>query len=100
MGISGNGHEAVVGLLLEAGADAYGGANTSLSIYMNPLWKVAQNGHEAVVRMLLNKGADVNAGASDGNMVQHRVKLQYSVQDSSRSWWLLMLFTLLVRGRL
>ncbi|KAH7113154.1 hypothetical protein B0J13DRAFT_515595 [Dactylonectria estremocensis] len=53
------GHEAVVKLLLEKGADVqakdryYGGT---------PLWWAAQNGHEAaVVKLLLENGADVEA---------------------------------------
>jgi ankyrin repeat protein len=54
-----NGHEAVVRLLLEKGADVEAKAKygeTALS------WAAA-NGHEAVVRLLLEKGADVEAKA-------------------------------------
>ncbi|KAH8652933.1 hypothetical protein BGZ61DRAFT_374430, partial [Ilyonectria robusta] len=54
------GHNAVVKLLLDKGADVeakdknnrYGGT---------PLWWAAQNGHAAVVKLLLGKGADVEA---------------------------------------
>jgi ankyrin repeat protein len=50
-----NGHEAVVGLLLEKGADIefkdrrYG---------QTPLLWAAEMGHEAVVKLLLEKGAE------------------------------------------
>jgi len=56
-----NGHEAVVRLLIEKGADLesrdskYG--QTSLSL-------AAENGHEAVVKLLLEKGADLESKGS------------------------------------
>ena len=58
------GHEAVVELLLEKGADvdAQGG------YYGNALQAAADGGHEAVVKLLLEKGADVDAqGGYYGN---------------------------------
>ena len=56
-----NGHEAVVRLLLEDGADV----NATLRFpgreeEMAQIW-AAENGHEAVVRLLLKGGADGNA---------------------------------------
>ncbi|RYP56595.1 hypothetical protein DL771_011716 [Monosporascus sp. 5C6A] len=52
------GHEAVVKLLLEKGADVEGKSNYD---GRTPLWRAAENGHEAVVKLLLEKGADVEA---------------------------------------
>jgi len=49
------GHEAVVKLLLEKGADV-----ESKDWYgWTPLWQAAENGHEAVVKLLLEKGTNV-----------------------------------------
>ena len=50
----GNGHEAVVKLLLEKGADQESKGSES---GRTPLSSAAMNGHEAVVIMLLEKGA-------------------------------------------
>jgi ankyrin repeat protein len=61
------GHEAVVRLLLDKGADV----NAQGGVYHNALQAASERGHEAVVRLLLNKGADVNAqGGSLGNALQ------------------------------
>jgi ankyrin repeat protein len=61
------GHEAVVRLLLEKGAEV----NAQGGIYGNALQAASHVGHEAVVRLLLEKGADVNAeGGCFGNALQ------------------------------
>jgi hypothetical protein len=61
------GYEAVVGLLLEKGADV----NTQGGHYGNALQAASFKGHEPVVRLLLEKGADVNAqGGHYGNALQ------------------------------
>ena len=52
-----NGHEAVVKLLLEKGADV----ESKSSNGRTPLSWAAENGHEAVVKLLLEKGADVES---------------------------------------
>jgi ankyrin repeat protein len=49
------GHETVVELLLEKGADLECKSNYGET----PLCQAAQNGHEAVVRLLLERGAGV-----------------------------------------
>ena len=48
------GHEAVVKLLLEQGAEVESKDEDGRT----PLWRAARNGHEAVVKLLLEKGAD------------------------------------------
>ncbi|KAL9483571.1 hypothetical protein ACSS6W_002360 [Trichoderma asperelloides] len=69
----GKGHETVVKLLLEKGADVKAivrlllekGAYVEVKdVHTNqtPLSLAAENGHEAIVRLLLKKGADVQAG--------------------------------------
>jgi ankyrin repeat protein len=61
------GHEEVVRLLLDKGADVnvHGGACG------NALHAASEGGHEAVVKMLLEKGADVNAeGGYYGNALR------------------------------
>jgi ankyrin repeat protein len=52
------GHEAVVKLLLEKGAEV---DSKDSKHGWTPLWWAAGNGHEAVVRLLLEKGADVDS---------------------------------------
>jgi ankyrin repeat protein len=61
------GHEAVVRLLLEKGADidrTTGSGRTALHL-------AAMSGHLAVVRLLLEKGADVDGTTSNGQMALH-----------------------------
>lgn len=52
------GHEAVVKLLLDKGAEvnAQGG-----SYYNNALQVALSGGHKAIVKLLLDKGAEINA---------------------------------------
>jgi ankyrin repeat protein len=57
-----DGHEAIVRLLLEKGADVEARANNRRTALIG----AAGGGHEAVVRLLLEKGADVEARANDG----------------------------------
>ncbi|QGA15961.1 hypothetical protein EYB26_003628 [Talaromyces marneffei] len=56
-----NGHEAVVKLLIDNGADL----NAS-DPYGTPLSHASKNGHEAVVKLLIDNGADVNASDQNG----------------------------------
>ena len=53
-----NGHEMVVKLLVEKGADVNSKDDRD---GWTPLWRAAENGHEAVVELLVEKGADVNS---------------------------------------
>ena len=57
-----NGHEAIVRVLREAGADVNKAADNGGM----PLITGAQNGHEAIVRVLREAGADVNKAADNG----------------------------------
>jgi ankyrin repeat protein len=57
-----NGHEAVVGLLLEKGLDDDG----RVALY----W-AAENGHEEAVGLLLKNGVDVNAKDEYGSTALH-----------------------------
>ena len=57
-----NGHDAVVRVLLDAGADKDLAANDGCT----PLFIAAQNGHDAVVRALLDAGADKDLARNDG----------------------------------
>ena len=57
-----NGHEAVVQMLLKAGADVKAVTKDGRT----PLHEAAYNGHEAVVQMLLKAVADVKAVDKDG----------------------------------
>ena len=54
---SSNGHEAIVWLLLEKGADV----NAQGGPFGNALQAASWGDHEAIVQLLLKKGADVNA---------------------------------------
>ncbi|KAF8960319.1 hypothetical protein BDZ97DRAFT_1922228 [Flammula alnicola] len=54
---SGQGHEAIVKLLLKKGANV----NVQGGHYHNALQAASSEGHEAVVKVLLQKGAEVNA---------------------------------------
>jgi ankyrin repeat protein len=54
-----NGHEDIVRLLIEKGADV----NARVDAYEPALQVAAANGHENIVRLLLEKGAYVNADA-------------------------------------
>lgn len=54
---SGNGHEAVVRLLIENGADV----NARYEGNYTVLHTAAITGHETVVQLLIEKGADVNS---------------------------------------
>ncbi|RDL30694.1 uncharacterized protein BP5553_10039 [Venustampulla echinocandica] len=60
------GHEVIVQLLLENGADIEAGAGNVLQI-------AALEGHQAVVQLLLQKGVDVNALCNHGETALHRV---------------------------
>ena len=58
-----NGHEAVVKLLLEKGAELDAKDD---SLGRTLLWRAAENGHEAVVKLLLEKGAEPEAKDWEG----------------------------------
>src|SRR5437773_163750 len=58
-----NGHERVVRVLLEAGADVNAAAGRGGIFSGTALQGASRNGHERVVRVLLEAGADVNAAA-------------------------------------
>ncbi|WYZ44174.1 hypothetical protein EsH8_VII_000610 [Colletotrichum jinshuiense] len=61
------GHEKLVQMLLDKGADV----NPAGGLYDNPLQTASLRGHEKIVQMLLDKGADVNAqGGRYGNALQ------------------------------
>ena len=61
------GHETIVTMLLEKGADV----NAQGGFYGNALQAASSGGHDQVVQMLLDKGADVNAqGGGYGNALQ------------------------------
>jgi ankyrin repeat protein len=59
---AGGGHEVVVRMLLDKGADVEAKDEDGRT----PLLCAAERGHEAVVRMLLDKGADIEAKDKDG----------------------------------
>ena len=58
MWAAGNGHEAVVKLLLEKGAELVSNDDKS---GQTPLSLAAERGHEAVVKLLLEKGAKLES---------------------------------------
>jgi ankyrin repeat protein len=74
-----NGHEAVVQMLLEKGADA--NAKTKSKVNNDDddddddgttaLHLAAEGGHEAVVRLMLEKSADINAKNNSGQTALH-----------------------------
>jgi ankyrin repeat protein len=64
---SANGHQAVVHLLIEAGADL----NAQKLEGMTALHEAAKNGHEAVVRRLLDANAQVDTQDRDGMTALH-----------------------------
>ena len=64
---AGNGHEAVVRLLLKKGADATAEDKEG----QTALHWAAGSGHEAVVRLLLDKRPDVTARDESGSMTLH-----------------------------
>ncbi|KAF9050900.1 ankyrin repeat-containing domain protein [Rhodocollybia butyracea] len=108
-GAAGSGHETVVRLLLEMGADvnaqggthgnalqaaAFNGNETIVSVLLekgaevnaqggghgNALQAAARRGHEAIVSLLLKKGAAVNAqGGTDGNALQAAASMGHQV---------------------
>ena len=51
-----NGHDEIVKLLLEEGADP----NTCNDHGRSPLWRAAFNGHTTTVQLLLQSGADAD----------------------------------------
>ena len=57
-----HGHEAVVQVLIEAGANVI----KALDYGATTLYAAAGNGHETVVRALIELGADVNKAMDDG----------------------------------
>lgn len=58
------GHEEIVGLLLEAGADA--GAVARNSLRVQAIHSAAAGGHTAIVKILLDHGADPNVRQEGG----------------------------------
>jgi ankyrin repeat protein len=76
-----SGHETVVRLLLEKGADVAAKCKGGLT----PLHCAAQNGHEAVVWLLLEKGADAEAEDENGWMALH-----FAVQNGHKEVELLV----------
>ena len=58
--VAGSGHTQIVGLLLKAGADIYGGT------FVTPLYMACEGGKSETVRVLLEAGADVDKAAADG----------------------------------
>ncbi len=65
----GHGHEAVVALLLQRGAEV--NAKNSVSEVESPLHLACRGGHYAVVAMLLKNGADWNASNTNGETPLH-----------------------------
>lgn len=67
------GHENMVRLLLENGADIVAGAKYGWTA----LHSAAINGHDGVVRLLLETGADIEAKANEGSTTLH-----YAARDT------------------
>ncbi|KAK5635619.1 hypothetical protein RRF57_011331 [Xylaria bambusicola] len=57
-----NGHEEIVQLLVEKGADI----ESKDSIGRTPLLWAAEEGHQEIVQLLVEKGADVNSKSTSG----------------------------------
>ncbi|KAJ5588763.1 hypothetical protein N7537_011441 [Penicillium hordei] len=90
MWASSNGHDRIVELLLERGANV----NAQGGLYGNALQAACSGGHDKIAQMLLERGADVNAqGGEDGNALQaarrggyhHIVKLLQGHQFADQS---------------
>jgi ankyrin repeat protein len=75
------GHEAVVRLLLDRGADA----NAGMDRESTPLCGAARAGHEAVVRLLLDRGADVNAKTGWRHEAVVRLLLDHGAYTNART---------------
>ena len=71
-----NGHEAMIKLLLEEGAEL---ESKDSKFSRTPLLWAAEKGHEAVVKLLLNKGADLESEDSLG-----RMPLSYAAEDGHK----------------
>ncbi|MCJ1344209.1 hypothetical protein MMC31_002412 [Peltigera leucophlebia] len=72
-----NGHEAVVKLLLEKGADG----ESKDSYNQTPLFWAANNGHESVVKLLLEEGVDVEPKDSKYG----RVPLSWAAENGHKT---------------
>ncbi|TVY23462.1 Ankyrin repeat domain-containing protein [Lachnellula hyalina] len=68
------GHEQMVTLLLDLGADINTRNNEYSTCGSTPLMVAARNGHERLVRLLLNKGSDVNGtNKTEGGALEEAV---------------------------
>eukprot|EP00752_Nemacystus_decipiens_P006553 g5900.t1 len=66
---AGKGHDEIVGILLQNGADK----DVLTTNGTSPLWKAAAKGHISVVVTLVAAGADVNIPSADGSVPLHHV---------------------------